>query len=128
VLLTTRPLKRAKVAVRLRLGIRVVVRVPGRIVRRLELRGIRVRRGGSSRALAVTVTNRGNITERPRLTLTLFRRGRRIAAVRTGARELLPRSTGIFEARYRGRLRGRLTVLVEVRAPVPVRRAFAIRL
>src|SRR5581483_4359423 len=42
VLLTTRPRAGARVAVRMRLGVLVVVRAPGRIVRRLELGRLRV--------------------------------------------------------------------------------------
>src|SRR5581483_7218892 len=41
-LLTTRPRRRGGVAVRMRVGIVVVVRAPGRIVHRLELRALRL--------------------------------------------------------------------------------------
>lgn len=125
VLLTTRPVRGARVAVRMRLGVRVVVRVPGRIVRRLEVRGVRVRRSG---ILDVSVANRGNVTERLRLTVTLLRRGRRIAVLRAAARELLPRARAVLGLRYPSSLRGRVTALVELRGPTPVRRAFQLRL
>ncbi len=129
--LTTRPVRGTRVAVRMRLGVRVVVRVAGRIVRRVQLRGIRVRRLGTGRMLDVSVANLGNVTERlPRggLTVTLIRGGRRVAVLRPAARELLPGTRGIVTARYAGGLRGRLTALVELRGRTPVRRAFRVRL
>jgi hypothetical protein len=125
VLLTTRPVRRAAVAVRMRLGVRIVVRIPGRIVRRLELRGVGIRRGG---ILDVSVANLGNVTERLRLTVTLLRRGRRIAVLRAAVRELLPRTRALVGLRHPRRLRGRVTALVELRGPPPIRRAFRLRL
>ena len=130
-LLTTRPVRGAKVAVRMRLGVRIVLRVAGRIVRRVQLRGLRVRRTGARRMLDVSVANLGNVTERlPRgaLSVTLIRAGRREAVVRSAGRELLPRTRGIVTARYAGGLRGRLTALVELRGRTSVRRLFRIRL
>lgn len=117
IVLTTRPIRGARVAVRMRLGVLVVVRAPGRIIRRLELRRLRVRRLGASRGLDLYVANRGNVAEvlpRGRVTLTL-RRGRRILArLHPAPRELLPRTIGIVSARYTGRLRGRATAVVEL--------------
>src|SRR5205823_9065125 len=55
VLLTTRPIRGARVAVRMRLGIVVVVRAAGRTSRPLELRNLRVRRLGSRRMLDLPV-------------------------------------------------------------------------
>lgn len=130
VVLTTRPVRGARVAVKMRLGVRVVVRVPGRIVRRLAVRGLRVRRVGTRRILEVSVANLGNVSERlprGRLTVTLVRKGRR-TMLRTAARELLPRTRGLATARYGGRLRGRFTALVVLRGPTPIRRAYAVRL
>ena len=125
VLLTTRPVRGAAVAVRMRLGVRVVVRVPGRLVRRLEVRSVSVRRAG---ILDVSVTNLGNVTERLRVGLTLFRRGRRVSVLRAGAQELLPRTRALVALRHPRRLRGRVTALVELEGPVPVRRVFRLRL
>jgi hypothetical protein len=133
VLLTTRPIRGARVAVRMRLGVVVVVRAPGRVARRLELRRLRVRRVRSSRVLELYVANRGNVTEvlhRGRVTITLRRGGRILARLHTAPRELLPRTTGIAQARYAGRARGRATALVELSydAGRTLRRAFAIGL
>lgn len=125
VLLTTRPVRGARVAVRMRLGVRIVVRLPGRIVRRIEVQGVRVRRTGT---LDVSVANLGNVTERLRLTVTLLRRGRRIAILRAAARELLPHTRALVGLRYPRRLRGRVTALVELRGTMPARRAFQLRL
>jgi hypothetical protein len=125
VLLTTRPLRGAAVAVRMRLGVRVVVRIPGRLVRRLELGGVSVRRRG---ILDVSVANRGNVTERLRLAMTLLRRGRRVAVLRAVAQELLPRTRALVGLRHPRRLRGRVTAVVELEGPVPIRRVFRLRL
>jgi hypothetical protein len=134
VLLTTRPLRGARVAVRMRLGVVIVVRAPGRIARQLELRRLRVHRTGKRRRLELLVTNRGNVTEvleRKRMTIVL-RRGRRIVArLQPAARQLLPQTSGLVFARYAGRLRGRVSAVVELSSepggPV-VRREFHIRL
>ena len=64
VLLTTRPRRGAGVAVRMRIGIVVVVRAPGRIVRRLALGRLRVRR---HRALRVDRARRGEPRQRDRV-------------------------------------------------------------
>lgn len=133
VLLTTRPRRRAAVAVRMRLGILVVVRAPGRVVRRLALRGLRVRHARAGRVLELEVSNRGNVTEtldRGSVRIVL-RRGGASATVRADARRLRPRTRGILQLSYRGRLRGWVTAEVRVtpdHARPPVRRAFRVRL
>lgn len=117
IVLTTRPIRGARVAVRMRLGVVVVVRAPGPVSRRLELRRLRIRRLRASRVLELYVANRGNVTEllpRGRVSLTL-RQGRRVLArVHPAPRELLPRTIGIVSVRYRGRARGPATAVVEV--------------
>jgi hypothetical protein len=128
-LLSTLPVQRGRVGVRMRLGVRVVVRVPGRIVRRLAVRGVRVRRARGGRYLDVALANLGNVTERldrGRVAVTLLARGRVLARLRTAPRELLPRTRGLAIARYAGRRRGLVVARVEVRGAG--RRAFRIRL
>ncbi len=118
VLLTTRPVARAGLAVRMRLGVVVVVRVPGRIVHRLGAVRLRVRRAGRTRLLDVLLANRGNVTETigPRCTALTLRRGRRILArLHPVRRNLLPHATGLVEFRYRGAARGRVTAHVVAR-------------
>ena len=114
VLLTTRPRRGGAVAMRMRIGIVVVVRAPGRVVRRLVLGRMRVRRGRRVRVLELVVVNRGNVTqtlERGRIRVVL-RRGRLRARLRSEPRELRPRTSGVVQLRYGGRLRGRVTALV----------------
>ncbi len=109
VLLTTRPRRTDGLAVRMRLGVVVVMRAPGKVVRKLELRSLHVRRGVRARTLELLVANRGNVTEtigRGCLTVTLLRKGRVLARLRPVARRLLPRTTGLVEFHYPGRTRG----------------------
>jgi hypothetical protein len=116
VLLATRTTKADGVGVRMRIGVRVVVRVPGRVVRRLLVRGIGVRRSGRMRVLDVALANRGNVTETlPRGRIAVVVRGRvgsdRLVARR---RELLPHSRAVVSVTYRGRRRGLATATVEI--------------
>ena len=134
ILLTTQP-RGAGLGVRMQIGIVVIVRVPGAVSHRLELRGLRVQRTRGADLLELSVVNRGNVTERlarERVRVSLRRRGRVIARLRTAPRELFPRSPATETFRYRGRLRGPATALVEVVRPangVPIlRRTFRIRL
>jgi hypothetical protein len=108
VLLTTRPWRSAGVAVRMRIGVVVVVRAPGRVVRSIAVRGLRVRRAGRARTLELVVTNRGNVTETldaTRVRLFLLRKGAR-SPVRPEARELRPHTNGVVQFLYRGKLAG----------------------
>jgi hypothetical protein len=121
VLFTTRPRRAAGVAIRVRIGVVVFVRVAGRIVHRLELRALRVR----GRVLEAAVVNRGNVVERVRVRVSLSRGGHVLARLGSGRRTLLPHSRGIERFAYRGRLRGWVTARVDLRA---LRRTFQIRL
>ena len=135
VLLSTRPGPGGRVAVLMRVGVVVDVRVPGTTVRHLELRALHVRRAGRSRVLELVLVNRGNVTEtlqRGRVEATLRRRERVLARLLAAPRELLPRTRGLVEIRYGGRLRGPVTAHVEVGPAGPGgsvwRRTFRIRL
>jgi hypothetical protein len=134
VLLTTQPSGVARVAVRARLGVVVVVRVPGKIVRRLRLRGLRVARRGGRRLLELRIANRGNVTEtlsRARVSVVRARTGRRLATLAALPREVRPHTQAIAEFRYRRFLRGAVNARVVIPA-VPgrsaVRRTYSIRL
>jgi hypothetical protein len=121
VLLTTRPFGAHRVRVRLRVGVIVVLHVPGRTVRRLDARALTVRRNGRRRLLDLLLVNRGNVTERlgdGTLQLSLLRHGRTVATLRPRRQELLPHSEGIAEFTYRGRVRGTVVAHVELRPPV----------
>jgi hypothetical protein len=134
VLLTTRPLRGGRVNVQVRLGVRIKMVVPGRIVRRLTLGGLRVHRRRDARFMTVPVANRGNVTVqlRGRVTASLVRRGRRFARLNPRARRsLVPGARATLALRYSGRVRGPVTVVVQVRAGPGIRnveRRYRIRL
>lgn len=126
VLLTSRPRRTSGVAVRMRIGVIVVVRAPGRVVRRLALRGLRVRPSRGARMLELLVVNRGNVTETlDRGRVRIFQRGTARASVAADARALRPRTSGIVRFAYRGRLRGWVTararIASEIGGPVTTR-------
>lgn len=132
VLVTSRPRRGAGVAVRMRIGIVVVVRAPGPVVRSLRLTRLRVLRSARRRLLELTIVNRGNVTEtfpRGRIVVSLARGGTR-TDLRSPRRQLRPRSRGIVQFSYRGRLRGWTTVTVTIgRGAAPaVRRSYRVRL
>ena len=112
-----------------------MVRVPGAVTHRLDVRRLRVRRVHGADLIELAVLNRGNVTERlgrGRVLVTLRRRGRVIARLATTAREVFPRAVATQTFRYAGRFRGLVTALVAVARPasgVPVlRRSYRIRL
>jgi len=92
----------------------VIVHVPGTIVRRVAIRRLRVRRSPRMRTLVLTLANTGNVTERLAPTISLLARGRALARMRLGGRELLPGGIAVFAAGYRGRARGAATARVEL--------------
>ena len=108
VLLTTRR-PAAGIAVRMRLGVVVLVRAPGRVVHRVLPQALRMRRG----RLELWLRNAGNVAERlDGRTVRV-----RLAGVRARPvpRELLPRARGVLALRYPSRVRGRMRAIVEVR-------------
>jgi hypothetical protein len=121
VLFTTQPPRGGGVAVRMRIGVIVFVRVAGRVVHRLELGALRVRQ----HALEVGVANRGNVVERPHVRVVLLRRGHVLARIGSVARTLLPHSRAIVRLRYVRGVQGLVTARVEAGA---ARRVFRIRL
>jgi hypothetical protein len=133
VLLTTRPSAGARVAVRVRLGVVVVVRAPGAVVRRLELRRPWVARRAGRRLLELRVLNRGNVTEtlaRVHVIVSRARTGRRLARLVAARRDLRPHTQGILEFGLR-RVRGVVTAQVVIPAVSgrnPIRRTYPIRL
>ncbi|MDX6436065.1 MAG: hypothetical protein QOK34_899 [Gaiellaceae bacterium] len=117
VLLTAHSTRGGHVDLQLRLGVRVRVRVPGLIVRRLVLRGVRVHHARGSRLVFVSVANTGNVTVQLRgsVTALLFRRGKRVGRLRLLApRALSPGRRARLALRYSGRVRGPVTALVRV--------------
>jgi hypothetical protein len=108
--------------------------VPGRIVRHLTLGGLSVQRRGNARLLLVPIANRGNVTVqlRGRVTALLLRRGRQLARLSPRARRaLLPGARTVLTLHYRGRVRGPVTAVVQVRLGPGIRvveRRYRIRL
>ena len=134
VLLTTRPLRGGRVNVQVRLGVRIGMVVPGRIVRDAALGGLRLRRSRNARFMFVSVTNRGNVTVplRGQVTALLLRRGQRLAQLTPrGRRALVPGARAVLALHYRGRARGLLTVVIRMRLGPGVRaveRRYRVRL
>lgn len=129
-LLTQHPVVGGGLAVRTRIGVVVSLRVPGRVVHRLVVSGVRV----AGQIVRVSLANRGNVTEllsRSQVTVTLWRGRRLLARFQAASRELLPGANGLFQFRYAGTIRGPITARVEILAAggrKPLRRAFAARL
>ena len=120
VLLTSRPPTRRGLPVRLRLGVVVVVRAPGKVVRRVSAISLYVRRAGKSRVLGLLLTNGGTVTESvggPCAVLWLHRRGRILARLRAPERRILPRTRGLIELVYGGRFRGPVQAIVPPPSP-----------
>jgi hypothetical protein len=133
VLLTTRPLGGARINLQVRLGVRIKIVVPGPIVRRLTLGGLRVNKRRDARFMFVPVVNRGNVTVqlRNRITASLARGGRYLARLKHRAqRALHPGARTYLTLRYNGRLRGALTAVVRIRLGpgIRVERRYRIRL
>jgi hypothetical protein len=121
VLFTTQPARGPGVAIRMRIGVVVFIRVGGRIVHHLELPALRVRR----RSFEVVVANRGNVVERVHVRILLLRANHVLARLDSAGRTLLPHSRAIERFRRSDRLRGLVTARVEVGE---VQRSFRIRL
>jgi len=134
ILLRTRPVGSGRVAVRLRIGIVVVVRAPGRVVRRLELGALRAVRRKGGRLLELVVLNRGNVTETLEgvsAVLSRPRTGRRVATLVARSREVRARTRGILDFPFRARARGAMTARVVIpSAPgrSAIQRTYRIRL
>jgi hypothetical protein len=134
-LLTARPAHGAAIVARMRVGVVVVVRVPGVLVHRLALGGARVRRSGRLLRLNLAIVNHGNVDEwlgAGRLTIALFRGGHRLVRLRPTPRRLLAGTAGLVEARCSTRIHGRVTAVVTLTHPTPTtrraRRLYRLRL
>jgi hypothetical protein len=101
----------------MRLGVRLRVRMPGRLVHSVALGGLHVRRHAGGRTLLLTIANSGNVSERLRgATITLVRSGRVVSTLRSREpREIGARARVLLAFPFHGRLRGLATALVEAR-------------
>jgi hypothetical protein len=103
-------------------------------VRTLAVRGVRVRREpGGGRIVELHVINRGNVTESLRRddVRLVLRRGVAESRVRADARDLRPRTGGVVQFRYRGRLVGWVTATARIAAELgrpAVSRSFRVKL
>jgi hypothetical protein len=132
VLLLARPDGSARIALRMRVGVRLRVRMPGQLVRHVVLRNLRVR-SGRVRRLLLTVANAGNVIEHVRrATVTLGRGGRSLSRLRTrGTHELVPGARAVLVLPYAGRARGWVTAAVSLEldgGSLPVQRRYRLRL
>jgi len=132
VLLTTSRTTARGVLVRMRIGLTVSVRIPGRLVHRLLIRRVRVRRQGVRRTLEISCANGGNVIEHVNggvLRITLMKHGRPVGRWKPARRDLLPHSTGLFSFGVPRRLRGAVIARVELqRAGTHTVRRFRLRL
>lgn len=120
VLLTTRLPSGRKVLAHLRIGVVVVARVPGALVRRLSLGRIQLVRIGRARVLEVAVRNRGDVDEwlgPQRLSVRLLRRARGVATMHGAPRRVLAHTHGLLQVRCPGSLNGPLTAIVTLGQP-----------
>jgi hypothetical protein len=116
-LLTTRRRNENGVAVRMRVGVVVVVRTPGTVVHRVAVGALRVDRAGGRNTLELVVANRGNVTEsvaRRDAIASLFVASRRVAKVSVDPRAFRPRTRGVLQFRLPRRLSGRVVVRIQV--------------
>jgi len=134
-LLTTRPPPGRRVVARLRLGVVVVARVPGLLVRRLMFGRLRVAHRPRSTVADLAVVNRGNVDEwigAQRLSIKLLRRGRVVATLWAMPRRLLARSRGLVRLACPRILHGQLTAVVQLSRPrdgvAVLRRSLRLRL
>ena len=109
------------IAVAMRVGLVVTVRVGGRSIRRVEIVAARARGvPGGGRLVAVTVANRGERIESiggARLAVTLERRGRIIGRFRVPRRQLLPHTRAVVAFRVRSSARGPVVARVAIVRP-----------
>ena len=109
------------IAVGMRVGLVVTVRVGGRSTRRVDVIAVRARaavRGG--RLVAVTVANRGDRIEAvggARLAVTLVRRGRVVGRFRVPRRQLLPRTRAVVTFRTRSIVSGPVVARIAIVRP-----------
>lgn len=121
VLLTAHGASSGQVGIRTRIGIGVLVRMPGEITRSLAVRKLAVRRSGRRRTFSLTLANGGNVNEflfKKSVSIKLLRHGRVVKRLWGPTFDLLPAARVTKTFAYSGKLRGRFTASVTVR-PLP---------
>jgi len=121
VLLTATAPARRGIAVAMRVGLVVTVRVGGRSTRRVEVIATRVRpTPGGGRLIAVTLANRGERIESiggASLAVTLERRGRIVGRFRFVRRQLLPHTRAVVAFRTRPTVHGPVVARIMIVRP-----------
>jgi hypothetical protein len=115
VLFTTDVADQGTARLRGRIGVPMIVRVNGPLVRKVSIGRIQVRKSGKTRVIRARVFNNGNVSERftrQRILIEIRRSGRTVARVASRTRLLLPGTNGDVVARYSGKVRGRVTIRV----------------
>ena len=134
VLLTATAPAAKGIAVAMRIGLVVTVRVGGRSIRRVEIVAARTGAApGGGSLVAVTVANQGERIESiggEHLAVTLVRRGRIIGRFRVAQRELLPHTRAVVAFRTGPVVRGPVVARVAIVRPDGriTTRAFRLRL
>jgi hypothetical protein len=116
VLFTTTPSGKGKVLVRTRIGVAVLVRVKGKIKRRVLIGGLSAVR--SKHQLRLILANRGNINERllrHTVSVALKQGSRTVQTLWAPPRDILPHSRSIYGLPYRRALKGTYSAIVKVR-------------
>jgi hypothetical protein len=105
---------KGNVLVRTRIGVGVLVRVKGKIKRRLVIGGVSAQ---GNHKLRVVIANRGNINERllrRRVSVVLKRGSRSVQKLWAPPRQILPYSRTAYALSYRSGLKGKMTAIVTV--------------
>ena len=110
---TTQPVGTGRIGIRTRLGVSVVVRVPGTLRRRMSITSARVR----GRWLRIGVRNTGNVIERfpPNRIAVQLRRGARTRLLHARALIVLPGHEAIAPLRLPRSARGRYSAIARLR-------------
>jgi hypothetical protein len=119
------------VLVRMRIGLFVSVRIPGKLVHRLLVRSARMAGQGRRRRIELVLVNHGNVIEhldRAALRVVMLAHGRTLAVLHAAQRDLLPRSSGIVTVPCRLRARGTVVARVVLSRPPRAVARFHLRL
>jgi hypothetical protein len=120
--LTTAPSGSGILRTRTQIGLPVLVRVNGPLVRRLHIASLRVQRARSRRTLELVLRNGGNINERllhRTVTVRLRRGDRTLHTLVAPARSILPGGRAVYTLSVPRRLSGPVVAVVGVRPAAP---------
>ncbi|HKD93875.1 MAG TPA: hypothetical protein VKB43_04105 [Gaiellaceae bacterium] len=104
------------VQIRTRIGAGVLVRVKGKLKRKIRIAGLSANR--KKHQLRLVVANQGNINERilrHKVSVALKQGTRTVQTLWAPARQILPYGRTVYGLPYRSSLKGKLTAIVTVR-------------